>query len=256
MASKTYLPSPLTPKAIQELLCINGIGLSITDALDAATKRAVKEFQEMKGLEVDGVVGPITTRVLSMPILTCAELVSVKPLIQPDFASCLCWVAEQHLNLHPTEIGGDNKGPWVRLFSDGVDGASNYWCAWWSTYCVQQAWDIATALGWTPTFTRAKFRSSWCPGIQTAATKENRLITPAEALADPVKVVRPGQLFLVWSASKNRVAHVGIVVGGGQADGTFETIEGNTNDDGSPNGTEVARRIRMVDTCYYVDLTR
>jgi len=44
-------------------------------------------------------------------------------------------------------------------------------------------------------------------------------------------------------------SHVGIVVRR-QGD-VIETIEGNTNDDGSPNGYEVARRIRHVSSCDY-----
>jgi len=248
---KTYLPEPLTPKAIQELLCVNGIGVIVSGKMDAATTRAVKVFQEGKGLLVDGVVGPKTTKALSESIQLCADLPSRCEGVKVDLPSVLCWLAEEHLALHPREVGGDNRGPWVRLFTESSDGGA--WCASWATFVLQQAWDVLNRFGMTPGFSRLRYRTAWCPTIQTRARKDGRLITRAEAKADPTRV-KAGMLFLVWSETKGRVSHTGIVVGDGQIDGTFETIEGNTNDDGNANGQEVARRIRLAATCEFVDL--
>jgi len=31
--------------------------------------------------------------------------------------------AEQYLEQHPREVGGQNKGPWVRLYMEGNEGS-------------------------------------------------------------------------------------------------------------------------------------
>jgi len=53
----------------------------------------------------------------------------------------------------------------------------------------------------------------------------------------------PGAIFLLWSEAKQRYAHMGFVghyVGGG----SFTTVEGNSNEDGSHEGREVVSRVR------------
>lgn len=249
------IPSPLTPKVVQELLCVHGIGVVITGKADAATNRAVRELQETFGLPANGELDAATEAALGKPIRDIAKLAHTAGPMPADFGKILCWVAEQHLTAHVHEVGGDNRGPWVRLVSDGQDGPAAYWCAWWATFVVQQAWDIAEACGWLPTFTRPRYRAAYCPTLQATAKKDGRLITRLEAQACPT-LVKAGHLFLVYSAEKGRVAHVGIVIDDAQADGTFVTIEGNTSDDGSRNGFEVARRIRTVDACDFVDLLK
>jgi hypothetical protein len=73
--------------------------------------------------------------------------------------------------------------------------------------------------------------------IATEAKREGRFIAEGSA---PGKV-KPGNLFLVRRTTTDWT-HVGIVVG---ANGeTFQTIEGNTNDEGSRNGYEVCARTR------------
>src|SRR5262245_66632252 len=47
--------------------------------------------------------------------------------------------AQQHLAQHPLEIGGQNKGPWVRLYMDGNEGTPWAWCAGFACFCLKQA---------------------------------------------------------------------------------------------------------------------
>lgn len=55
----------------------------------------------------------------------------------------------------------------------------------------------------------------------------------------------PGDLFVLWSTSLNRFAHVGIVTKVNK-DLSFETLEGNTNDGGSRDGFGVFARHRTL----------
>lgn len=250
---KTYVDYPVPIDQLQELLCLHGYGLVLTGVNDAATKRAVCEFQESCGIEQTGSIGEIDFSHLQRPLASIAGLGDRAYPLDPTFAAVIPWLALRHLDASPREIGGDNQGPWVRLFANGHDGPKWYWCAWWASYVYLQAYDIVTTLGGKPDYKRELFRSGYCPTMQTRARSKGRLLTQEEARDDPSRV-RPGMMCLVHSTKKKRVAHVGVVIDGGRPDHTFVTVEGNTNDDGGRNGVEVARRIRIVDGCDFVDL--
>lgn len=59
---------------------------------------------------------------------------------------------------------------------------------------------------------------------------------------------QPGDLILFWSTELKRYAHMGIVTGWTTVAGkrVLATIEGNTNDEGSREGYEVAKRTRSL----------
>lgn len=56
----------------------------------------------------------------------------------------------------------------------------------------------------------------------------------------------PGAVFLIYFPEKKRFAHTGFVVSQ-NPDGSWTTIEGNSNDDGSRDGTGVFERRRKFD---------
>lgn len=56
-------------------------------------------------------------------------------------------------------------------------------------------------------------------------------------------VPAPGSIFLLWSEAKNRFHHTGFVVGS-WTDTRWTTIEGNSNDNGSAEGTGVFQETR------------
>jgi hypothetical protein len=47
--------------------------------------------------------------------------------------------AEQHLEQHPREVGGQNKGPWVRLYMQGNEGSDWPWYAGFVSIILKQA---------------------------------------------------------------------------------------------------------------------
>ena len=47
--------------------------------------------------------------------------------------------ARQHLVQHPQEVGGENRGPWVRLYTQGREGEDSPWCAGFATFILEQA---------------------------------------------------------------------------------------------------------------------
>jgi hypothetical protein len=49
--------------------------------------------------------------------------------------------AKQHLKQVPREVGGNNKGPWVRLYMDHHEGDEWRWCAGFVCFVIKQACD-------------------------------------------------------------------------------------------------------------------
>ena len=55
-----------------------------------------------------------------------------------SFSGAVLAYAKKHLRLHPVEIGGQNKGPWVRLYMNGHEGYDFPWCAGFVTFVMKQ----------------------------------------------------------------------------------------------------------------------
>ena len=86
-----------------------------------------------------------------------------------------------------------------------------------------------------------------CDSLAASARQRDRFL--AESEVNGSGKLRPGSLFL-----KRRTPadweHVGIVVR--PLEEVFETIEGNTNDDGSREGYEVCRRFRSYQNTDFI----
>lgn len=131
------------------------------------------------------------------------------------------------------EQGGDNRGQMVDLFLRGVGlPPGEPWCA-----------AFVHHVGFWSQFDPERGRSSWplpatgaCQQLADAASAHGAL------LAHPAR----GDLFVLWSPLLRRFAHTGIVIEVTETTPAFActTIEGNTNDDGSPEGWKIAVRYR------------
>src|SRR5258706_150956 len=224
-------------KLIQEWLCLSGVQVSTDGDFGPASEAAVKQFQKQAKLTPDGVVGPKTFAKLIKPMSD-----ALKPITATgkSLGQMVVLYAQQHFRQAPREVGGQNSGPWVRLYMDGNEGEQWSWCAGFACFVLKQA---CTALDSTlpiaPSFS--------CDSLAASAKQRKVFVTEAAAV-DHTKLT-PGSFFLLRRTETDWV-HTGIVTN--IAAETLRTIEGNTNDDGSREGYEVCQRIRGYGTKDFI----
>ena len=217
-------------RLIQGLLCLHGFCTPVDGRFHFGTDRAVRLFQESKGLTVDGIIRRITYTELLQPLIR-----AVKP-IQPNGRSMSEMViayAEQHLMEHPREVGGQNKGPWVILYMNGNEGAAWPWCAGFVSFILKQACRSLNR--------KLPVKPSFSCDLLAISAKEKGLFAGETEVRNGNREVNPGSFFLLRRTPTDWV-HTGIVVD--VQSNYFHTIEGNTNDEGSYEGYEVCRRSR------------
>lgn len=133
-------------KRIQEWLGLNGRLVSIDTDFGPATQSAVKLFQTAKGLAATGVVDAATWTALVAPL--SAALADIPVAGKTAGALTALW-AQQQLLSRPREIGGQNRGSWVRVYMDGNEGTNYPWCAGFVSFCLVRAcataWDRPSA---------------------------------------------------------------------------------------------------------------
>ena len=199
-----------------------------------ATDQAVKNFQRILKLPANGTVDQALFDRLTSPLSTAFET----ELNAQGLRERVVEAANQHLAQHPYELVINNQancGPWVRSYMDGFEGESWYWCMGFVQTIIDQA---ASPLGikmktlMPPTYS--------CDTVGSFALTQKNLIRSAMLRSNP-KVAKPGDIFLIQKSPFDWT-HTGIVVKVGSE--TLETIEGNTNGEGSRNGNAVLRRVR------------
>lgn len=227
-------------KQLQELLNAydKNTVLRVDGDFGIATLNTVKRFQQSKGLTADGVVGPKTWRALSPGALlnnakaqtnSAANTASSPQGLLADIAAKYIGVKETGNNK-----AGNSKTLQAIFKSDSlvVNGVTDGypWCAAFVSFCVQKL------LNYSPFFPTiippreasvSRFLNIW-------AKNNSCLIFPVNStLFTPQK----GDI-VVFTFS-----HIGIVesVSGRM----ITTIEGNTNDAGSREGSVVARKVRL-----------
>ncbi len=218
-------------RRVQEWLTLHGHGLVLDGQFGPATAEAVRAFQRNVGIPVTGVVDSKTWSGLVGPMLRATAKATIA-----GSGDAVRSIALAHLDEHPREVGGQNRGPWVRLYCDGKEGNDYPWCAGFATYVVRQAKVIGPAAT----------RTLSCDVLAAAHQKAGTLIaqaTPASVMAS----VTPGSVFFVVNANnKADRNHVGIVTKVAPDGSWIHTVEGNTNDEGSREGYEVCSRTRAV----------
>jgi peptidoglycan hydrolase-like protein with peptidoglycan-binding domain len=214
---------------IQEWLTLAGHGLKVDGEFGPATEAALRAYERLSGLPVTGTAGKTLLDHLERPM--ARALMPLAPQGRGVAALTLAY-ARQHLAAKAREVGGQNRGPWARLYMQGRQGAQWPWCAGFACFCLQQACEtLEEALPLEPSFS--------CDSL--AASARERGLFLAEPAPPERARVRPGSLFLS-RRSPGDWAHVGIVEE--VAAEHFRTVEGNTNDEGSREGYEVAARFR------------
>ena len=223
-------PTPRV-RLVQEWLSLHGIRTSVDGEYGGATSEAVKLFQQRGGLPATGVVDRATFDRLVAPML--AALQTIAPAPGATLGAMTVAYARQHLAQKPREVGGENMGPWVRLYMDGNQGKEWLWCAGFATFCQRQA---AATLG-VPVPVARTFS---CDELAGHAKRAACFV----AGCPDFRAITAGSLFLVRKTADDW-QHVGIV-SSAERD-AFHTIEGNSNDEGSREGFEACERVRAYD---------
>jgi len=216
-------------RLIQEWLCLQGFHIMIDGIFGPATDYAVRQFQKRENLTVDGIVGENTFASLIQPMTNVLRSI---PVDEKSLGQMIIAYSEQHRKQHPLEIGGRNKGPWVRLYMKGKEGSEWPWCAGFACFILKQACHTLEV--------SLPIKTSVSCDMLAGSAKEKGIFVKESKIKDKTQIT-PGSFFLRRRTPTDWI-HTGIVI---QAeDEVFHTIEGNTNDDGHREGYEVCRRIR------------
>jgi hypothetical protein len=205
------------------------------------TVRILQEHLTLAGYPplIDGDFGPATERALMLATRhifggqKITDAATNFDLTQPMYRALsargsLLDIARAYLVEHPREVGGNNRGPWVRTFCDGVEGRA--WCGYAVRHLARQAGE------------------PWAERISPSCD-----VTAARALHDGRWSSTPivGGLFLVRRTPTDWT-HMGIVLDAGP--GWISTWEGNANDEGGREGHEVCGRTRGIGRLDFVRL--
>ena len=223
-------------KRVQEWLTYHVFATAIDSDFGNATETCVRRFQISKTLPETGIVDEETWNELIAPLVKA--LSPIEPAANDTLSDMMLKYANQHLALHPIELGGDNCGVWVRLYMDGNDGYEWKWCAGFVTFIMKQA---CKALD-RPTPIPGSFS---CDSLAYQAKSAGLFIEEkkVEQGEVPIPSLGAAQLFLSRRTATDWT-HTGFSFDWQNL--TFATIEGNTNDEGGSNGYEVCKRFRSI----------
>ncbi|MFA6401112.1 MAG: peptidoglycan-binding domain-containing protein [Salinivirgaceae bacterium] len=197
------------------------------------TLHAVKEFQKMKNLDADGIIGNITWRALTEPMLKAFSRIDRSTL--DEF---VIGYAQAHLDSCSREFV-PNQGPWVRAYMNGKEGSDFPWCMGFVQTVLDQAYSSRGKA-----FTDYLPYTLACDDLGNYGLAKNKLIRNAD-LKKRLNEVQPGDVFLVCKKDNPLDwTHTGFVVALNGSE--IETIEGNTNEAGSREGVMVRKRTRNL----------
>ncbi|HYH04424.1 MAG TPA: peptidoglycan-binding domain-containing protein [Bacillota bacterium] len=227
-------------RIIQEWLRLHRIRVAIDGEFGSATEAAVRMFQKLNQLVVDGVVGPKTYAALVRPMVNALQPIAPQGRSLNEMVVAY---ALQHLKEFPREVGGQNRGPWVRLYMQGSEGSGWPWCVGFVGFVLRQA---AQSLNIS-----VPLKTSFSCDRMAVNAQTNRLFIPGEQAEDKSRIA-PGSLFLIRGKQAGDWVHTGIVVQ--TYPDLMLTVEGNTNGDGSREGSEVWHIIRHYNQVDFIML--
>ena len=211
-----------------------GTSTGIDGDFGPATELAIKKFQKAKGLAETGTVDSAVFTALSMPLNNAFNATGSAAGLRERIVE----IAHKHLDQYAYELIIDqqaNSGPWVRSYMDGNEGTDWYWCMGFVQAIIDQA-----ASQFQKDFCTLMPLTYSCDVVAMKGVEKKLLIGNKAFIANPA-LAKPGDLFLL-KKSANDWYHTGLITG--ISGDTIETIEGNTNNDGSSNGNGVYKRIR------------
>ncbi len=130
---------------------------------------------------------------------------------------------------------GSNDGPELRAFlsASGFE-PGQAWCLYFAMQCARKGVPLDQAL--------------WFRNVLTGGCDE--LLSLAHRQGHAGTDFSTGAIFLLLHPDGDAF-HAGIAVAD-NGDGTMQTLEGNTNDDGGREGWKVCRHTRRIDACRFV----
>jgi peptidoglycan hydrolase-like protein with peptidoglycan-binding domain len=211
-----------------------GTATGIDGDFGPATETAVMNFQKAKGLPQTGSVDQALFDLLTSPMKDAFD----KTISGNNLRELIVNVAKNHLMNHPFELVIDqqsNTGPWVRAYMDGHEGTPWFWCMGFVQTVIDQAASIQGK-----NFKNVMPLTYSCDTVGTTGLQK-KILTRFQVARNNPSLIKPGDIFLLQK-SLNDWTHTGIVTA--IHGDVIETVEGNTNSAGSPNGNAVMNRIR------------
>lgn len=226
-------------RLIQEWLNLRGHPTMIDGRYGPHTQIEIVSFQRAHGLRVEDTVDEELFARLALPM--------VSALAPPGpHSGCpqslVAPIARQHLRAQAREVGGQNRGPWVRLYMDGHDGPSFPWCAGFVSFVVRSAY--ATMQLPPP------FELTFSCNLLARSAMGHDLLVDGRS-AECGRLLTPGSIFLLRSGVNNWT-HCGFVTA--KRGDVIKTVEGNTNADGTREGYSVCGRQRRLESCDFIIL--
>src|ERR1051325_3730234 len=173
----------------QEWLCLSGIPVALDGRFGPATEQAVREFQSRSGiLAVTGAIDPVTFGMLVRPMIEALRLITLPAGERPSLADLVITYAQQHLQQRAKEVGGQNRGPWVRMYLKGHERtedamAPSKW-AWGPGFASAVIHQAAQTLG-----VAAPFDYDWnCNGLAEKARAGKRFVRGSAVHANPNRI--------------------------------------------------------------------
>lgn len=202
-------------KRVQTELNARGFGpLDVDGIAGPKTYAAVKSFQAANGLTPDGQVGPNTL----------AKLFPAQEPQSDKLAIRAMQIAQSKVGVR--ELTGNNDGPEVEAYLKAVGLGKGYsWCMAFIVWCYDQA---AKQLG----VKNPLVRTGGC--MNQWHNFQGKKVKPEELQEGDVAIMDLG----------NGAGHTFIVTR--RRDTVVDTVEGNTNNNGSANGDGVYNRTRTV----------
>lgn len=245
---------------------------------DHVVRTTIKRIQKAAGVKVDGIVGPVTQRIVDGLEYDPAvvRLDYTPPLHMAGCASSWKVLQEaldyQERGAREVDEDGDghgnNEGPWVRHFLSVVRDGTGDWCGGFVSRCAHDALGDTMPIrpfiwvwaGYVRALSAGIFR--YTPqGAELAEMAEGKRVP--ERLIDDAVNLRPGDAFIEthftkrspehkWKVYKGRIqpGHVGLVHHREEDSTTFYTIEGNVGRSPAYVGPQ-QRDIRDLDILGY-----
>lgn len=231
-------------KRVQEWLRIHGFPAPLDSDFGSETADQLKAFQASQGRPPSGELDEQTWELLTAPMRKA--LVKIENAAGMSLDELAITIAKQHLAQKPIEIGGNNRGPWVRLYMAGRDGEDQLWCAGFVCFVVDQACrELKIAMPFK--------RQVFVPTLVNEARATGRLVNPAELNTpqDRRSKLKPGYIFVVRDGAS--FSHTGFVLS--VNDARFDTVEGNTSADGGNDGANAKQGSRPFAGNDFIRLT-